>query len=267
MNQRALKPHKMRTFVDMALNETLAEISDPETRFRVARGFATPNPQQAVWWGMHQDYSENFIADEIAPAEEKAGEICVKRLLLGDRGHYGPLEHPQITFGVGNFPHDVMQQARTHRVGTSFDVQSGRYTGQRIIDVSIGKREVEDVFFFRPVGRYADREGGKYEYTKVNQISDIGYCYEAACRYAAAVKAGRSEEHARQQIPYGIRQHYVVSFNLRSALHFMDLRAKKDAQWEIQQLCELMWPLLKAWAPEICSWYQQSRLHKARLSP
>ena len=267
MNQRTLINHKMNKFVEMVLNSPMAEINDPATKFRVVRGFATPNPQQAVWWGMHQDYCEEFIADEVTPGETKAGEICVKRLLVGDRGHYGPLEHPQITFGVGNFPHDVMQQARTHRIGISFDVQSGRYTGQRIIDVADGKRNVEDVFFFRPVGFYSDRNGTKYEYTKVDQISDVGHCYECASRYARAVKSGRSEEHARQQIPYGIRQHFVVSFNLRSALHFMDLRAKKDAQWEIQQLCELMWPLTQAWAPEICAWYQQSRLHKARLSP
>ena len=33
------------------------------------------------------------------------------------------LEHPQITFNVGYFPHSMMQQVRTHRVGVSFDVQ------------------------------------------------------------------------------------------------------------------------------------------------
>jgi thymidylate synthase (FAD) len=59
----------------------------------------------------------------------------------------------------------------------------------------------------------------------------------------------------------------VVSFNLRSLLHFMDLRAKRDAQLEIQQLCDLMWPHLESWAPEIASWYGTSRLHKARLAP
>jgi thymidylate synthase (FAD) len=76
-----------------------------------------------------------------------------------------------------------------------------------------------------------------------------------------------SEEHARDIIPYAIRQHFVVSFNLRSALHFMDLRSKRDAQLEIQQLCDLIWPHLESWAPEIAAWYAASRLHKARLAP
>ena len=94
-------------------------------RFRVELIAATPNPQQCIYAAMHQDYSEGFVAADRAewPDETRAGEICVKRLLSGERGHYGPLEHAQIVLNVGWFPHSVMQQARTHRVGVSFDVQ------------------------------------------------------------------------------------------------------------------------------------------------
>ncbi len=92
-----------------------------DPRFRVDVIAATPNPQQCVYVGMHQDYSEGFVAAdrEQWPDETKAGEICVKRLLAGERGHYGPMEHAQIVLNVGWFPHSVMQQARTHRVGVS----------------------------------------------------------------------------------------------------------------------------------------------------
>ena len=45
------------------------------------------------------------------------------------------------------------------------------------------------------------------------------------------------------------------------------LRAKLDAQEEIRVLCDLMWPHMQAWAPEIAGWYEKSRLHKARLAP
>ena len=51
------------------------------------------------------------------PDEQRAGEI-IKRLLAGERGHFGPLEHAQIVLNVGWFPHSVMQQARTHRVAS-----------------------------------------------------------------------------------------------------------------------------------------------------
>lgn len=82
-----------------------------------------------------------------------------------------------------------------------------------------------------------------------------------------SIREGLSEEHARDQLPYCLRQHFVVSFNLRSALHFMDLRAKLDAQLEIRQMCELVWPHIVEWAPEVAAWYEKARMHKARLAP
>ena len=60
----------------------------------------------------------------------------------------------------------------------------------------------------------------------------------------------------------------VLEVEVRSVNHrFLDLRAKLDAQLEIRQLCDLMWPHLEAWAPEFAAWYSRARLHKARLAP
>ena len=82
-------------------------------RFRVEVITKTPNPQQLIYAAMHQDYSDKFVYDQRNefPSESKCGEIIVKRLLAGERGHYGPLEHPQIVFNCGYFPHSVMQRA------------------------------------------------------------------------------------------------------------------------------------------------------------
>lgn len=160
-----------------------------------------------------------------------------------------------------------MQQARTHRIGVSFDVQSGRYTSQRIIDVQSHKRPVEEVFYLRPVGFYADRGGAKYEYSEDDRKIDLARCYDAAAHYAYQIRQGKAEEHARGLIPFDIRQHFVVSFTMRSLMHFLDLRSKADAQWEIQQLSDLFFPHFQAWAPEIADWYEKSRLHKAKLAP
>jgi len=250
--------------------------------FRVERLAATPNPQQACWQAMHQDYSENFVADEPCPEESKAGEICVKRLLAGERGHYGPLEHPQITFATGFFPHSVMQQARTHRVGVSFDVQSMRYTGDRVYrfiqeskavcpqDLSLDHpwfTALERLFYVRPVGSYVDRQGKRYYYTNERRKERLIHCYDTAIRYTREINLGVTEEDARGVLAFDYRQHFVVSFSLRALLHFLDLRAKLDAQLEIRALCDLMWPHLEAWAPEIAAWYKESRLHRARLAP
>ncbi|MBD2437425.1 FAD-dependent thymidylate synthase [Nostoc sp. FACHB-110] len=549
-------------------------------RFRVEVIAKTPNPQQVIYAAMHQDYTDAFVVDERDswPSESQCGEVIVKRLLAGERGHYGPLEHPQIVFNCGYFPHSVMQQARTHRVGVSFDVQclsanteitfvnckgeanqklkktigelydlwtngekairlrsirgrngelpgeyrrdckkrlrrmhlrvlneetglfevghiqdvmcsgiqpvyrltledgktldctvnhrlftsegwqtmgdavglvtnddgsvvkmtkqcnlmcngltvvgkglytsrewletqiskglstleiaqlsecsvntvrswaaryglslnhkdsqfpkehkpwnynpdqslaydfnnlvtvcknchedihqnnqeaefaqsynpvidtenwqakpksvgkklrahpvkvkdleylgqqmtydlevegdwhnfvangvvvhnSFRYTGNQFIQVLEGKKDIEDVFYLRPVGHYTDRQGKKYYYSPEQRAADLEWCREAAKRYADKFQSGMSEEHARGIVPFDYRQHFVVSFNVRSFLHFCDLRNKKDAQLEIQKLCELMWPHFAEWAPAIAIWYEKQRLGKARLAP
>jgi thymidylate synthase (FAD) len=568
-----------------------------DPRFQVACLSATPNPQQCVYAAMHQDYSEGFVAADRAdwPDEQRAGEICVKRLLAGERGHYGPLEHAQIVLNVGWFPHSVMQQARTHRVGVSFDVQclaadteitflhssgalrririadlhdlwtngerahrarhqrgrqgeepgsyrrdcrrrlqkmklrvlnedtgvfetshirdvicsglqplyrltmedgrsldctanhrlftpdgwqtmgaavglrtrrdgsvrgfrrtarvmangmvaagsgayrdqhwlreqiesgasvgemagragcsattirvwarrhqinlpnsdsrfkpgqkpwnhnpeapwrqrdwlsqhltaglhadagqayeldnlvslcqpchtflhqhnleasfaaalqpgrnteswsakprpqgrklrahpltvtnveylgeqitydleveepwhnfvanglvvhnSMRYTGERICRAARGDLELEEVFYLRPVGDYSDRQGKKYHYSIEQRAIDLDLCRSAAERYRDLLAAGYAEEHARGILPFDYRQHFVVSFSLRAFLHFLDLRAKLDAQQEIRALCDLMWPHLQSWTPQFAEWYEKSRLHKARLAP
>lgn len=242
-------------------------ISDPY--FRVEVIAATPNPQQAIYAAMHQDYSEGFVFDERSswPDETRAGELCVKRLLAGERGHYGPTEHVSIVLNAGWFPHSVMQQARTHRVGVSFDVQSGRYTGERVCKAAHGEINLEEVFYLRPVGPYTDRKGKRYEYTMSQRNTDRGLCLDAAQRYAQLIDLGYAEEHARGILPFDIRQHFVVSFSLRSALHFLDLRSKRDAQPEIQAMCDMVWPHVKEWVPEIAGWYETNRLHRARLAP
>ncbi len=241
--------------------------NEPDPRFKVAVIAATPNPQQVIWSAMHQDYAEGFASDDPLPDETTAGTVCVKRLLAGERGHYGPLEHPSITLNVGWFPHSVMQQARTHRVGVSFDVQSMRYTGDRIRQMVAGEMDIEEVFYLRPAGDYRDRQGKRYSYSEEQRALDLTLCSAAALRYSALLDAGFAEEHARGILPFDYRQHFVVSFSLRAFLHFLDLRAKLDAQDEIRQLCDLLLPHLMEWAPEIGAWYRDTRLHKARLAP
>lgn len=238
-------------------------------RFCVEVIAATAKPQQVVWGAMHQDYSESFVWDsqDKWPDEQRAGELIVKHLLSGERGHYGPLEHPQITFNVGYFPHSMMQQVRTHRVGVSFDVQSFRYTGQRIVNVAEGKQNVEEVFYLRPVGKYTNRQGKRYFYSEEQRAEDVQWCLDACQHYQKRIGEGLSEEHARGLIPFDARQHFVLSCNMRSLMHLLDLRWKKDAQLEAQKLCELLYVHFEQWSPAVALWYKGNRAKKARLSP
>ena len=145
---------------------------------------------------------------------------------------------------------------------------SMRYTGDRISRAASGELDLEEVFYLRPIGSYSDRQGKKYAYTTEQRAVDLELCQAAAERYRQMVEdQGMAEEHARGILPFDYRQHFVVSFSLRAFLHFLDLRAKLDAQQEIRELCDLMWPHLVGWAPQFAEWYEKSRLHKARLAP
>ena len=145
---------------------------------------------------------------------------------------------------------------------------SMRYTGDRISRAANGELDLEEVFYLRPIGSYSDRQGKKYAYTAEQRAVDLELCQAAAERYRQMVEdQGMAEEHARGILPFDYRQHFVVSFTLRAFLHFLDLRAKLDAQQEIRELCDLMWPHLQTWTPQFADWYEKSRLHKARLAP
>lgn len=228
----------------------------------------TPLPQTLVYQGGKNDYSEEPIHTKLTPNETECGKWVIEQLLANERGHWGPLEHPAITLDCVGFVHNVIVQARTHRVGVSFDVQSQRYTGRRVLKVAKGDLKPQEVYYVRPEGLYLDRKGHKYEWTRDDYERQLKFCLSASERYAEAFYTrGMAEEHLRDYLPQNIRQNFVVSFSLRAALHFLDLRAKMDAQLEIQALCHAISPLIKQWTPEIFSYYEEKRLYKAKLSP
>ena len=238
--------------------------------FKVEVISQTPNPQQAAWAAMRQDYCSEGVTTFRSqwPNEEQAGEYVVKHCLNGGRGHWGVTEHNSIVLNALNFPHDTAMQLRTHRCGISFDVMSQRYTSEGVEAVAMGRTSPEDIFYFRPVGEYRDRQGKQYNYSQRMRETDKGYCIQSCVRYVRQItEYGLSEEHARHNLPQNIRQHFVVSMNMRAVCHILDLRWKADAQLEVRQFCDLLWPHFEAWAPAIANYYKDKRAQKAKLAP
>lgn len=253
---------------------------------------ATELPQTIIYAALHNDYSEldvygemfagfddglnfalgcdpgNLIQDPMNPgrclSEKEAGERAKK--LCAQHKHWGPFEHVQIVVNMVGFPHTALQQLRTHRL-SSWDIQSGRYTGQRIEEV--GKSlSVEDVFFVRPVGFYNDRHGHSIEYTDRLRRLDINWLKQCAENYKQATSSGMPYEMARDlYIPYCIRQNAVFSVNLRSALHVSEMRSTKDASPECQWFTQLFVTELEKWCPEILGWWKEKRMGKNLQSP
>lgn len=233
--------------------------------FRVERVAAYELPQQAAYLALHCDYSEDLVVSTNLP-EDECGNIAVNRLLKGNKGHYGVLEHSHLTLSI-KADHNTMMQLRTHRVGLSFDYQSLRYSGKRIIKCAAGSIPVEDVFYIRPAGKYRDRQGDPYEWTDDDVDECRALALSSAHDYARLRERGASEEHARQYLITTYFQNGIVTGNIRSWMHLLDVRLKADAQLEIRILMELVAGQLQRWVPEIFAWWQQNRRGKGLLAP
>lgn len=227
---------------------------------------STHQPQLLSWLAAHQDYSSEPVCNySDYQTEENYGERIINKLLANKRGHFGVLEHAHITVNAIYQPHDVVAQITRHRLA-SFDVQSFRYTSESILKV----RTVEDVeraIYIRPAGVYTSRNGNRYTWSTEEREEEIRYALQACQRYYHKVYLGVSEEHARQSLPYSLRQHFVMTVNIRTLMHILLLRAKKDAQLECQWFADDLFSCFKEWSPELAEWTQENIINKGIISP
>ncbi len=221
-------------------------------------------PQRTCFIALHTDYAEDYSPDTTLP-EDRAGVQCVHRLLKGGRGHWGPLEHPSMTLAL-RADHPTICQLTRHRF-FSFDVQSMRYTGERISRVAKREWLPEEVFYVREPGIYRDRDGSKYEWTQDDYDESMANAYSSAIAYDDLRNKGVAQEQCRHLLASGYYQNVIASGNLRSWLHLLDVRLKANAQHEIQELMELVAHEVKLWAPEIYAWWDEHRRGKAILAP
>jgi thymidylate synthase (FAD) len=210
--------------------------------------------------GLELEFAQTFIPIQTLPQKPKP---------KGRKLKAHPLKVVQVGYIGLQKTYDIEVAGQWHNFVANGVVvhNSFRYTGQRIVNVAEGKQEVEDVFYLRPVGNYTNRQGKRYFYSEEQRTEDLKWCLEACQHYKKRIDEGLSEEHARGLIPFDARQHFVLSCNLRSLLHLLDLRWKKDAQLEAQKFCELLYIHLENWSPAVAQWYKENRAKKAKLSP
>jgi thymidylate synthase (FAD) len=214
----------------------------------------TQEPQRLIWQAMHQCYSPSVALD--CPYDEtEAGKLVVKHLLLGNRGHYSPLEQASLSCSVAFVPHSLMQQLTRHR-HLSFSVQSFRYTSSQFIKYATEQPDVNpealDALFHFRSPLYQDYE--------LAHAACHSYKLDVECR-------GLLPEDARGRLPFNLRQHAVVGGNLRAWWHLLDVRLKPDTEPEFQQLMVQLQGVLGFWVPQLQEWYNDRRATKAVLSP
>lgn len=214
----------------------------------------TQSPQKCIWLAMHQCYSSEAVyTPKTKYSEREHGELVVKHLLAGGRGHWSPLEQAHISLNLVDVPLPIVVQYERHRL-FSYSEQSLRYT-----------TIAGDCVYYRPQGTYKTRNGS-YTVTPELEQKRQEQVDSALDFYNYQLELGVAPEDARFLLPIGVKKNLVMGGNLRAWLHLMDMRLKADAQLEAVQLACLIHMCLVEWVPEIMEYYN-SKSHKGILAP
>lgn len=223
------------------------------------------HPDETVWYALHQCYTSGFSMDD--PLPKDPGEAIVNRLLK--KLHFGPLEHVSLTLNIGGVSRALMAQLTRHRTGITFDVQSLRYTKIENIDVD------ESTFTIPPYLREGAEPKVRERYVGSRIIEDPDGAREKMLEayrrdlqeYLNLLEAGIPAEDARKVLPLGLKINMMMSANVRTFFHLMDMRLPPNAQWEIRELCELFLYIGELWMPKAYRWYRENRAYKHKLAP
>ncbi|MGW7630557.1 FAD-dependent thymidylate synthase [Streptomyces griseoincarnatus] len=178
--------------------------------------------------------------DEIGKDPERSKGLI--NYLMRDR-HGSPFEHNSMTFFV-SAPIFVFREFMRHRVGWSYNEESGRY------------RELQPVFYIpRPdrrlvqvgkPGQYRFMDGSPEQYRRTREAMAMSYSI-AYNSYREMLAAGVAREVARSVLPVGLYSSAYATCNARSLMHFLGLRTthpdakvKSSPQREIEMVAEQM---------------------------
>lgn len=212
----------------------------------------SPEPEKAVCLAARNDYYSGYIQDdsfEDVMSAVKGDTIDAKkyRLLVDTllrKEHYGPFEHAHFAVSIKGMSRVTMAQITRHR-HLSFDIQSMRYVDFGEADVATPKSLTDPNHF--------SREDGVVEISDAKRV-ELFEKFEKSVEedielYEEMVEAGIPKEDARYKLPLGAKVNVVMSGNLRTFMHVLNMRGKANAQWEIRELTELISDELKDWCP------------------
>lgn len=234
-----------------------------DSLFRVEIDYAasSPLPITAIYKGQHTCVSEKWSYEALTP--DNAADIIIEKQMQPK--HFSVLRKAYVSFSCSGFPHSVIAQITRHQ-DASHLVQSARYTGKRFVKVALGKLYPEQVFYTRPVGKHASRDG-IYERTAEMNDRRWNFIVEACKLYNDEINAGVPFEDCRGILPYDFRQNFDLSGDLQSIFHVLDQRTLMDSQAEIRILADMMLERLMEWCPDLTAWYIKNRYQKNLLAP
>lgn len=174
-----------------------------------------------VLWAARVSTAGEQSLDELKKDPERSKGLI--NFLMRDR-HGSPFEHNSMTFFI-SAPIFVFREFMRHRVGWSYNEESGRY------------RELQPVFYVpgesrklvqegRP-GKYVFVSGSQEQHDTTSRVMEHSYrqAYEA---YQEMLAAGIAREVARSVLPVGLFSSMYATCNARSLMHFLGLRTQHE---------------------------------------
>ena len=200
---------------------------------------AAASDADVVWSARVSTQGEKSIE---AVDEDPARSAGLIRFLMKNR-HGTPFEHNSMTFLI-SAPIFVFREFHRHRVGWSYNEESGRY------------RELKPTFYVPGADRPLAQTGkpGAYEFvdagpalTALAVDATSRACTAAYAAYQEMLAAGVAREIARGVLPVGTYSSMYATCNARSLMAFLSLRTKAEGatfpsfpQREIEMVAEQM---------------------------
>lgn len=159
------------------------------------------------------------LTDREEEGDLGARDAALIRFLMKNR-HGSPFEHNAMTFRV-QAPIVVFREWHRHRIGFSYNEQSGRYVDMPLI-FYVPPRERGLVQVGKP-GHYSYQMGDPVQYA--DTIEEIKQsCTQAAQAYTRLRAAGVAREVARGVLPGYTYSRMYVTCNARSMMSYLSLR-------------------------------------------
>ena len=161
--------------------------------------------------------------EKVMTEKAKQGRI---NFLMRNR-HGTPFEHGAMSFWM-RAPIKVYREFHRHRIGWSFNEESGRYSELKP-EFYIAERDRNLVQEGKP-GHYIFKPGSREQYDEyVQQIKASNF--DSYARYQKLLDEGIAKEVARDCLPVNIYSSQWATANPRSIMAFLSLRTKYDPFW------------------------------------
>lgn len=174
-------------------------------------------------WDSH-DKSDTDMSDDIHCPTCDAEHITVgeadKELInrIGNKmKHTSVKNHITYNFAIQGITTKTLLALTRHDVGTEFSVQSTRYTTKK----SVAK--------------------GTAGYTKSKSSLVNKYLEDIETMILQCVKNGEANDEISLLLPQAWQYNLMASFSLGALQHFLKLRLKPDAHWDIRALAECLY--------------------------